>query len=318
MSVSSYDVAARRQAMALRECPFRSEAEIRAEAASTPLTLEAQGDLAASQKPEIYARLAPYIDRTLDNTFALRESLGGIGLLTPGDDVDTNGKELVRPARANEVGYWDDLRFCWSTTLEHFLDKELDVPSTDPAFLALKALWAVRKRPKAMQLSLGNHLRGGITTAVFANTATAYGMSAFLEDKGKRGTHKKQIMRASSGPLVQLADLEMEQLSTYSTAFLGEHIDGDPGETYVYTRYDEINTDVYELLGHDRVAFNTRPEQRRTPAGVLIARVLPFMHGPRIGCPIRLTPGQAQKLWGAYIDTAATAGLLQGNPAQYA
>jgi len=310
-----FDIQARREAIALTQCPFRSADVIQAEIADIPDDSSLWSEIAARQKPEIYARFAPFAERTLTHAFKTRQSLGGIGLLAPTPD---NPRQVT----IQDVNTWRGLNLSWMTTLDHCVAQTVNSPPVASELLALQALWDIRQKPGGFARNVQTHLTSGVTAAIYAQSTTAYGMSKFLTGLGVHGRsikdeQKQLFMRPSSTPVEQLADLELQQFDTYLQTFLGIQYSGPNDKTVVTIHHGAIDSNVYQLLRNGRVVFNEKPDLRETPEGTLIRDVPPAISGPRIGCPIRLTPQLTQKFWGAYIDTAHHAGLLRGNPAHH-
>lgn len=311
------NIAARQQALALGECPFRpAEDIIREGTIAKGVGLAAVQELAVAQKPEMYARFAPYIEETLERVFERRRVSDDLGLMSVEHTADGN---YYRDAEPSDAETWDGLRSCWMRTLDYDLACTLYRHRNSKAFASTRALWDIRAAASDLGRDAGTQLRAGILTVGTSTAGLAYGMSLFLEAASITGEHKKVVMRRSHGPLRDLTDLEVHQIDIFGRTYLGEHFSGTVDDATVTTHYDEIDAGLYTLLGEpqERLVYIQKPETLPAYNGQLISDVKPSLEGPRMGCPIRLTPKLTQELWGVYIDTAAEVGLLAGEPGQY-
>ncbi len=308
---------ARREAIAIGGCPFRAAEDIIREGAVAEAAGQAAlHELAAEQKPEIYAHFKIYIEDTLQGFFERQTANDTLGLLT----AERNGNKLnFRDAEWQDINTWDGLRDCWISTLDYEMAYTEFRWQNTSIFKATDALWSVRRRAGKLKRDTITQLRAGILTVSTSTAELGYGMSLFLESENVTGEAKKAAMRRSHGPLRDLADLEIHQMDTFGRTYLGEYISGPSDDTTVDTHYEEIDAGLYTLFNEpqQRLAYIQKPETLPASNGQLISEVKPSLDGPRMGCPIRLSPQLTQRLWGVYVDSAAAVGLLDGNPAQY-
>ncbi|HSW66777.1 MAG TPA: hypothetical protein VLI54_06590 [Bacillota bacterium] len=317
--MNEYDIEAHRSAAAMLECPFRSLAQVKADIAAHGSDLNA---LAAEQKEELFARVAPHIDNMLDSVDSHRDSMGRPQLQMAFRRLDTS-EIFFQNAAPEQITNWHYLSSAWNNTLNFHLERVVDQRSAD--WLALEALVAVRMQAIGVARDTLTHLRGGIGTATDSIASTIFGMSGFIEDLDRPLIRPKaSIIRKSVSPILQLTDLELQQNSEFAYAYLGHTVIRGALGDFTVVDFPTVSRALYHMLPHEVVTFAQAPEHmpvapdRLQPPATLVGEAPSVFPGPRMGCPIRLSPRQAQKLWDEMVLSAARGGLLDGDPAQYA
>jgi hypothetical protein len=300
-----------REALRQRGCPFRPAEEIRdALSIATQAEVEHPGSiaaLAAEQKPEIYGDFAEYIEEPLKRLEATENDDGLVQLYWNGDGTEP----VVMP---NDIDNWNDLMDVWLSTLDTHVSGYISSKADSEEWKSLEALWETRQAGSgdaATPRDAKTHIRGGITTATTSITTTAYGINEYLKELGHSREERIDFLKKSPSPVMQQTELSPGQIDPFLIKYNGMKINGkNPNEITITIDYDDIETDIYEQLPNGAVKLKVHPADLPLSNGARIGEIPTAFKGPRIACPIRLTPQLTQKLWCMYIDTAAAAKLI--------
>ncbi|HSW79255.1 MAG TPA: hypothetical protein VLG47_00585 [Candidatus Saccharimonadales bacterium] len=112
------------------------------------------------------------------------------------------------------------------------------------------------------------------------------------------------ILRRSHGPLNNAAGLEIQQFGYYDIRYHGSRdIGGHDEKSWHDPKL--IKPSIYAELRNGRIGLIDLIEDLPDKKYGTIGNVPLGMPGPRIGCPILLTPQLLQRFWEAYIDSIA-------------
>ena len=293
------DAAARREALRVKQNPD-DPALLRRSGMLGSLALNeaTKTDLVVARtesiKPATFGLLGVYVEQSVVAFLEHRPERGPFGLLR-------KTRDGVRPAKPQDFNDWWGLETCWEDTLDHDIAAVLAAESESATLEALESLWELRKLAMGTDISLLTHMQGGGGQSARQFTTGAYGMNNFQKRHGNRDRDSRlQVLRHSPTPYINTADLEAGQLHALNERYNGEHTNRR-GVTNLM--FGAIDDSVYRYSASGSLVYRDAIERLPLYGDVTVGTAPSDPAGPRIGCPILLSPKLLQMMWAAYVDT---------------
>jgi hypothetical protein len=255
-------------------------------------------------KPRAFGHMGIVVGDIVETALDERNRHGEYGLSC----IDGEGSRDATPEDVSSIA---KLAGTWVDTLLLASRQVLNNPADDRRRANIGVLeghWALRRIVEDLDCGLEGLMSGGIGTAVNQMFTTSFGMHEYWVRNDVNKLDLYPALRRSNGPIRSAAGLEVSQLHAYNVRYSGKRND----ERHHLKRYypNKIDSSIYYESGQGtitlREAIEDLPIRRHGTIGHVPLSVL----GPRIGCPILLTPRLLQRLWEAYIDSLEEAQLL--------
>lgn len=301
------NAAARREAILVRQGDM-GLSEIKMGQMAANLALNGDPALiqttAARLKPRAFGHMGIVVADAVELVFAEQPAYGPYGLLCMDDD------QQIRPAEEEDVANISTVTTCWETTIMHATDRIIGKPTTERQATNLAILeghWALRKVAHGIGSNLHGLMAGAAGTAVTECLALTNGMGTYWEAHG--GTNLAATLRKSHTPLVSAASLEVDQLNAFNLRYQGRR--DNPRSKMFNIVFSKIDPSIYETSGQGTIIIGEAIEDLPVKRYGTVGHVPPRTPGPRIGCPIQLTPQLTQRLWRSYVDSLVAAHLIE-------
>lgn len=292
MNHFSVDMDAYRTALASRECPYHRPVEVYQ--ALGEIAEPGAQELVAEYKPETYGALSLVIENMVESVLA--EPATHPIVTESRKATVRNGYSTQAESDVPLVA----LMFAWQDRMKEFAKTTAGAMDSNERY-ALDSLLHIRG-------AAGNNdnveeaLAGGGGTASQTCGLLARSMNEQLKSMGYDKDARLRVLRRSYQPMLDCTTLYFEQLDSFSDANLGS--DKAFGGLLPTLDLTKARTDLFNLSEETgRMTFTTPPEHMPGRGTHLAGDAELKAEEPRIGCPIRLTPNLAKRLWVAFIDS---------------